>query len=97
MERSILKLPLSKLCGVPFAPQNRALFKGEKGRKGAEKGEEVGGGQQRGQKGKQGRKKTGQGNCCNCSQRTAASNVDHQATTMNSSLVQIPTAPGMAH
>ena len=30
-ERSILKLPLSKLCAVPFALQNRALFKGEKG------------------------------------------------------------------
>ena len=29
VERSILKLPFSKIC-VPFALQNRALFKGEK-------------------------------------------------------------------
>ena len=30
VERSILKLPLSKLCAVPFALQNRALFEGGK-------------------------------------------------------------------
>ena len=30
VERSILRLPLSKLCAVPFALQNRALFEGEK-------------------------------------------------------------------
>ena len=30
MERSILKLPLSKLCAVSFALQNRAPFEGEK-------------------------------------------------------------------
>ena len=30
MERSIPDLPLSKLCAVPFALQNRALFEGEK-------------------------------------------------------------------
>ena len=30
LERSILKLPLSKLCVVPFALQNRALFEGGK-------------------------------------------------------------------
>ena len=28
-ERSILKPPLSKLCGVPFALEKRALFEGE--------------------------------------------------------------------
>ena len=37
MERSILKLPLSKLRAVPFALQTRALFEAENGRKGAEK------------------------------------------------------------
>ena len=58
-ERSILRLPLSKLCAVPLALQNRALFEGRKGRKGAEKGRKRGG-QQREQKGKQGRAKTGQ-------------------------------------
>ena len=31
MERSILKLPLSKLCTVPFALQNRAFSRGGKG------------------------------------------------------------------
>ena len=30
VERSILMLPLSKLCAVPFALQNRALFEREK-------------------------------------------------------------------
>ena len=33
MERFILKLPLSKLCAVPFALQNRVLFEVEKGAK----------------------------------------------------------------
>ena len=37
LERSILKLPLSKLCAVSLALQNRAFFEGEKGEKGAEK------------------------------------------------------------
>ena len=44
LERSILKLPLSKLCVVAFVLQNRALFKREK-REGEEvprKGEEEG-------------------------------------------------------
>ena len=36
VERSILELPLSKLCAVPLALQNRALFERKKGRKGAE-------------------------------------------------------------
>ena len=31
------RMPLSKLCAVPFALQNRAPFQGGKGRKGAEK------------------------------------------------------------
>ena len=30
LERSILRLPLSKPAAVPFALQNRALFEGEK-------------------------------------------------------------------
>ena len=30
VERSVLKLPLSKVCGVPFALQRRALFEGKK-------------------------------------------------------------------
>ena len=52
MERSILKLPLSKLCAVPLALQNRALFEEEKrAKKGLEKGRKRGG-QQRGQEGK---------------------------------------------
>ena len=38
MERPILKLPVSKLCAVPLALQNRALLEGEKkGRKGVDK------------------------------------------------------------
>ena len=41
VERSILKLPLSKLCAVPLAQQNRALSR-EKGRKVPSKGEEEG-------------------------------------------------------
>ena len=40
MDRSILKLPLSKLCAVPLALQNRALFEGKKkGQKVPRKGE----------------------------------------------------------
>ena len=37
VERSILKLPLPKLCAVPLALQNRAFFEGREGAKGAEK------------------------------------------------------------
>ena len=58
VERSILKVPLSKLCAVPLALQNRALFEG---RKRVDKCREQGrerGGQQKGQK--KGRVKTGQ-------------------------------------
>ena len=43
VERSILKLSLSKLCAVPFSLQNRAPFEDQrKGRKGSEKGGEEG-------------------------------------------------------
>ena len=35
--RSTLKLPLPKLCPVPFGLQNRALLEGEERRKGTEK------------------------------------------------------------
>ena len=49
VERSILELPLSELCTVPFALQNRALFEREKVRR--EKGGRRGG-QQKGRKGK---------------------------------------------
>ena len=56
MQRSVLELPLSKLCAVPFALQNRALFTGEKrARKGREEGRKRDG-QQRGKK----EKRTGQ-------------------------------------
>ena len=37
LERSILKLVLSKVCVVPFAIQNGALFEGRTRRKGAQK------------------------------------------------------------
>ena len=40
VERPILKLALSKLCAVPFSPQNRALFEGEKCKKVSRKREE---------------------------------------------------------
>ena len=51
LERSILKLPISELCIVPFALQNRALFKGEnRAKRCPEKGRKRGG-QKRGQKG----------------------------------------------
>ena len=44
VERSILKLPLSKLCAVPFALKNRALFEVEKRAKRCrEKGRKGGG------------------------------------------------------
>ena len=46
-----MELPLSKLCAVPFALQNRALFKGEKGAKRCREEGGKRGGQQRGQKG----------------------------------------------
>ena len=52
MEWSIPELPLSKLCTVPFALQNRALVEGEKGAKRCWEQERRRGGQQRGQKGK---------------------------------------------
>ena len=56
LERSIPGLPLSKLCAVPFALQNRALFEGEKmPRKGEEEGWPA-----KGAKRKKGRAKTGQ-------------------------------------
>ena len=48
VQRSIPELRLSKLCTVPFALQNRALFEGRRWRKCAEER----GGQQTGQKGK---------------------------------------------
>ena len=47
-ERSILKLPLSKLCAVPLALQNRAFF----GREQRCQEKRKRGGQERGQKGK---------------------------------------------
>ena len=51
-ERFILKLPLSKICAVPFALQNRADFEVEnRAKRRPEKGRRRGG-QQRGQKGK---------------------------------------------
>ena len=37
VERSALDLPLSKLCALPLALQDRASFEGIEGRKGAEK------------------------------------------------------------
>ena len=52
VERSILKLPLSKLCAVPFALQNRAIFN-EKGAKTCrEKGEKRGASKESGTLGK---------------------------------------------
>ena len=58
MERSILKLPLSKLCAVPLALQNRAFFERRKGRRGAEERGEEGGGPVKEAKRKIGRVKT---------------------------------------
>ena len=52
LERSILRLPLSKLCDVPFALLNRALFEGEKRVKMCREKGRKRGGQHRGQKGK---------------------------------------------
>ena len=51
VERSIPEMPLSKLCAVPFALQNRAHFEGKRATRCREKGRKWGG-QQRGQKGK---------------------------------------------
>ena len=52
VDRFILKMSLSKICAVPFALQNRALFEGEnRVKRCPEKGRKRGG-QQRGQKGK---------------------------------------------
>ena len=60
VERCIPELPLSKLCPVPFAVQNRALFEGGgKGEKVPRKGEEEGW-PAKGAKRKKGRVKTGQ-------------------------------------
>ena len=60
MERSIRNLPLSKLCAVPFALQNRVLFEGgEKGDNVPRKGEEEGW-PAKGAKRKKGRVKTSQ-------------------------------------
>ena len=52
VERLIPELPLSKLCAVPFALQNRALFEGEKRAKLCREKGRKRGGQERGQKGK---------------------------------------------
>ena len=52
VERSIPKLPLPKLCVVPFALQNRALVEGENRAKRCPEKEKKRGGQQKGQKGK---------------------------------------------
>ena len=52
VERSTPDLPLSKLCAVPFALQNRALFEGENRAKMCREKGRKRGGQQRGQKGK---------------------------------------------
>ena len=50
VERSVPKLPLSKLCAVPFSLQNKALFEEQKrGKKVPRKGRKRGG-QERGQK-----------------------------------------------
>ena len=49
----MLKVPLSKICAVPFALQKRALFEGgEQGEKVPRKRGEKRCGQQRGQEGK---------------------------------------------
>ena len=50
LERSILRLPLSKLCAVPFALPNRALFEGERRVKRCREKGRKRGGQQRGKK-----------------------------------------------
>ena len=52
VQRSILKLPLSKLCAVPLALQNRAVFEARTGRKRCWDRGRKRGDQQRGQKGK---------------------------------------------
>ena len=44
VEKSVLKLPLARLCAVPLALQTRAFFEGRKGQKGAEKRRKRGGG-----------------------------------------------------
>ena len=61
VERSILKLPLSKLCAVPFAPRSRALFWGEKRAKSRQEKGRKRGGQQRGQKEKRTRENNSEG------------------------------------
>ena len=52
VQRSILKLPLSKLCAVPLALQNRAAFETSRRRKMCPERGSKRGDQQRGQKGK---------------------------------------------
>ena len=52
LEGSIPELHFSKLCAVPFALQNRALFEGEKMAKMCQEKGRKRGGQQREQKGK---------------------------------------------
>ena len=52
LERSIPELPPAKLCAVPFALQNRALFEREKMAKMCREKGRKRGGQRRGQKGK---------------------------------------------
>ena len=60
MERSILKLPLSKLCAIALCSTEQSTFRGgEKGEKVPRKGEE-GGWPAKGAKRKKGRVKTGQ-------------------------------------
>ena len=60
LERSIPRLPLSKLCAVPFSLQKRALFKGEKRVKRCREKERKRGWPAKGAKRKKGRAKTGQ-------------------------------------
>ena len=60
MERSVLKLPLSKLCAVPFALQNGALFEREtRGEKVPRKGR-IEGRPEKGAKMEKGRAQTSQ-------------------------------------
>ena len=60
VERSILKLPLSELCAITLALQNRALFEGERrAKRCGEKGRGLPAKGAKGKKGKKGRVKTG--------------------------------------
>ena len=61
VEGSILKVPLSKICAVPFALQNRAFFEGENTAKRCPEKRGKRGGKQRGMaQRKEGRVTTGQ-------------------------------------